>query len=242
MIHGFINDRANCWLNTLIQVLLSCKKIMNWALKIHSCAGDKLVSLLSNELILLREKNSYSPGFIEYMMFIDKDSRTKSVEEAFDHFVNGAKIEQLFRMRYKCEFVCKCGYKSETYDNMNILRIPLGETFDYLLNHKTSIDFICSCGNNIVERNDSLVELNDICVLCCNKTNLNFPNELKLKRDGTPIIYRLVASVEHVNGHYYACCRREEVWYLMNDENIIKLREFVNTANTYLLIYENCEV
>ena len=255
---GFTNTGAICWLNALIQSLLSCsvfnKTILENKDDLQKTDLGRLLFLLVRDSLMEKSTNHYT-GAIRNVLTSQKNFGfgQECAEEGF-HFLidalNSNPVSYALTHRFRCSTVCfECKrvfsegedvnftVKMFHYDGMNAF-------LDELKYQVSDIDGRCTCGSEI-KRIYRLTMLPEIVIVVFNKFKhkklITFPQRFELDSlGGEKMIFKQVAQIEHSGnmngGHYWAHCLRQGSVYCMNDSSCTR-GSFNPTPNTYMVFY-----
>lgn len=261
---GFVNTGSLCYLNSMIQSLLSCaplnefllanekkyrtNKLLNTYINIlkkvkclegiTTCIDDN-VELLRN---ILEYQQSSHFGFSQedasecFLLFLDS--------------VNDKNIEKFFYHKYKCNIVClNCNDNQQIQQDTSCQFSPNQSDVDLIkflsFNSSKLEGYTCTkCQTtNDIYKSNILIEIPPIVIITINKFtqkfNTNYPEVLSFNAKNK-LVYKLASCIEHYgnmfSGHYICKSKRNSGVYLFNDASFSLSNLDINN-NTYILVY-----
>lgn len=256
---GLKNTTNNCWLNVILQALLSCSSV-NKSIAAYSNT-DKFVAFYKKHL--LGSQNSYGALFILNCFDVPtctlkgKINGMNDAAEALDFLISSfvQHVKRCFMMARMNGKNCSCKKMSretftiEAYDDISvesikneINKVPLGTCDKCKMPYDKTVSRLCMAREVICIQ---IVQEPD------RKVKRNFPEKLSFaSTDGGYINYQLVAQIELLgdlqNGHYVCRVLRNGVVYWISDETIYSDHdgvpiEFCPSENTVMLMYHCCD-
>jgi len=261
---GSHNTGAICWLNSLMQSLLSCPSFTKQVLEsqndlektevgmalynVVSCAmykHDRFAVTISN----LQKKMVKS-----LLKFgVGQECATEGLVHLID-LISTEAISKLFTYRVRCYSFCESCKDLQKHGidygiTLNLFHIthPITNDTEFIQNlkyHNSKTDIKCKCGY-LLTRRYYLTMVPPILVIVFNKFNNGtgqyIPTSVSLNGTENRILeYTQVAQIEHHGtmhgGHYFAKCLRSDGVYLLNDSSVSP-DKFSPTNNTYIVIY-----
>jgi len=252
---GLKNINSICFLNSLIQTLLSCKTFVNTIKnnKDSYMRENNIIGIIFFNIILKIENNISITNDNEILSIKMGLTGENCTHETFINLINILKIEKIFNMGYENNIYCtKCEKITQQFIN-NAITYELFHEQEKKKNFSKTInseleyltDYTCDfCKkNNIHLKQTNLIEANSIFVVMFNQYNEKtihlYENELILLNNK----YKLVAKINHKgslnNGHYWMDRYTDSGIYMINDEYIKKIEDDnKNNIYTYMLFYE----
>lgn len=257
---GISNTNSNCWLNSLMQALLSCPEFIKWigrkSLVQHNNVVVREVSSMINRGGSLNSDVSGASGnlngvyqfsreFMEAMSKFDPESSTKCADEAMLFLFNQfsvnllAENQRLFGITIKSSRPCSgCGNIGESKSVLPFVQLysnVVGDLGAWIMGAKESIIEgricdKCKCANAL-PITDKVVGLRVLLPIITGGFRAEFEEFIKVD----DFRYRLTASIEYMSGHYYAVCLRGEERMLFNDEYVRAVN--CMTSSPYVVIY-----
>lgn len=255
---GLRNIGSNCYLNSLVQVLLSIPAFCETVIKKKN--KSRLYSLL---YLLIIGKEKDTRGILQELINLQKNNRAyqlkfNSQEDAFEGFkliINELKLESLFNIRHKQRIFCSvCKHQiivpaktcaPEIFMNMNVntnVQEYIKENYNFPDGYKCENCESRNDNSPVIMQRYNLAMLSSVIVLSFSKTLISpeFPNKLFFKStDNKNLVYKLIAVIQHFGtqhgGHYTATAIRGEL-YNFNDSRVSRVPEFPK-ANVYLAFY-----
>lgn len=241
MINGFYNNGALCWMNSLLQALLSCE-IFYKTVKDETEITTHTLELL-HKMINSNSREQYSSLILDALGKDLKNTQPKNYEiicsgaqqSASEGFVllldciKSLEVKKLFYSRFNNDMV------SPFHTIFDIKRLADVGLIDYL-----KYDIIETEGKKIVR---SLTHAPHILVLIFNKYNkkilIEMPKEFNLS---SSLCYKLKSDILHSGnlngGHYVARGYRNGKYYMFNDNSVQEIESMKPTVNTYMMFYE----
>jgi ubiquitin C-terminal hydrolase len=249
---GLHNTGTVCYLNSLLQVLVSCTSLhyVEWSnnsleqfLKNIIMSGLKtdssvrLLSLLRTKLHNSNYANSFGNG-------------QESASEALTLLLNtidNPSLTNMFIHRFRYKLVCdNCHYLSDEIKDHCILfdLFHANEiSVENMAIQNTKLDSKCKCGSFLTKRS-VLTMLPEI--ICCifniyyTKSKHEFPLQLEFPSNNTTLKYRVVGQIEHSGslhgGHYWSRALRKKDIFLFNDMSY-NTSKFEPNDSTYMVFY-----
>lgn len=251
---GLKNINSICYLNSLIQSLLSCdifiKTIKNNKDKFME--ETNVIGLLFYNIIHKME-NDITIDTDNFIMSLKLDFVGQNCShEALLFIIDKLHFEKTFEMKYEKTIFCtKCDeitkqivdervmfeYFTDSKDNINISTKLINRQIDTIEDYKCDIckeknKHVCLC---------DLISSKDIFVLTLNqfyeKKKIKYENIINLST-GT---YKLVAKINHIGdmngGHYWMVRYKDDKTIAINDMEIKEINDNNNGINTYMLFY-----
>ena len=256
-LHGFINHNSICYLNSIIQCLLSCNLFVKYIVKIRE-EFSKKKNQLGEAFLKLILKNAKKDPETPYMsMEINKIMNINGQQCAAEmllKLIEDLKIEKLFEQKIEKSFYCMNCNKIVSLKN-DILYIH-----NYSPEDNTKNDF-----NKIINNNFTNIDDYD-CPKCKKKTKLIILNILEnvsnifvisfnkyIKKDiidfpETLILtnkkhkYQLVGIINHhgniMSGHYWTEIKRNNEFFNIDDSSVTKIDKYNILKDNFILFYE----
>ena len=256
-IHGFINHNSICYLNSILQCLLSCSKFVKYIVKIrdeYTQNNNKLGEAFL-KLILKNAKNDPETPYMS--MEINKIMNINGQQCASEmllKLIDDLKLEKLFEQKIEKSLYCMNCNKivSVKYDIAYIHNYTDSENNNDDSNKKINMNFNCIDDYNCdkCKKKTKLIMLNslektsDIFVISFNKyikkDIVNYPHILSLTNKKNK--YKLVGIINHhgniMSGHYWAEVIRNNNFYNVDDTSVQKINSFNNLKDNFILFYE----
>jgi len=257
---GLGNIGNTCYFNSLMQALLSCSALND---KIREIGNSNLLAMAYNRMYTGECTNvGELLRIIMHKRKVKKQVNTLHVnwqEDAHEGLMLmledlGDETDKQLYIRYKTKLSCVgCGNSKVVDDEHHEAPEIFIDYYDghplpvYLRNHQTTPDdYKCDkCGQiGTTKKIKMLCRLsNIICVTFkkyANKSNISFPMEFAIDGKSGPMIYKIVAQIEHMGGqgggHYVARGLRNGQVFLF-DDSMTSASKFEPTANTYMVFY-----
>lgn len=248
----FINNSAICWFNSLIQMLLSSKNFLRVASKYPENHILKTICDLSDKRDVV-DISSFATYIVSEFrrLKLSFDISNEDTHEALLYLlevINVKEIEGLFKLVYKEEI--KCGWcdnvrastvTEHKYISIYSSRLNLKE----IARSVTKLeDMVCtSCKSKDICKAEILDTYPSIFIFLTpeiNKKEVQFASTLTFKGD-LEIKYKLHSVIKYtgssMSGHYYLYCKRESIWYLINDTAIWEKKPELDIHNR-MFIYD----
>ena len=264
--YGLENDGALCFMNAMVQSVLSLEYIMK---AIHDYTGDREIvktfkdsirssasgtpdALLSRKLIDLIAKDSTD----KFVKELARRGRQNSASEAFIALVDKIGLDGYFTSSYRKKITCsECGHESTTKDNFVMLPLFFlkhdeNVTSNKLRTAESELEgYKCGgCGKADTSKEFAkLSVLAPYLVLQFNqygrKKHYKYPAELYFTTvKYGDIVYKAKAQVEHSGslggGHYTAKVMRKGGCYAISDTSVSKIEGMTSSSSVYFVIYE----
>lgn len=252
---SLVNRGNACWLNTLLQVLMSCESVVNYSTS-HS---DDLSTYL---LILLRGNDVASRIANELRLRLTKSScrRVNMLTGGQECILEGLNLilsatdstfGNLFLVRMNVKRQCSsCGMcRTDEPCESKFVDINTSMTETEMAAHVKSTSCVLDgykcprcAGVSTTQQKYQLAHAPSVLVMKYpEKKQLDFPQSFKINGATCDFRYELVGQVEHTGnaygGHYYAnVLRNDEIWRV--DDTSITPSEYSTTGNTTMLFYQ----
>ncbi len=258
---GFDNVGANCWLNTMLQCLISCTSFNQY---MQDNVDAFVLNPAGREYIKILEENEPN-GSIAFLHALVKSvkkpnslklSGQQCCHEGMTKFTEclmQPRIERMFEWIYRVEIECpSCKEKSITRDTSNFVQhsvtydLPVEKFVDALRNREVVIvDYVCGkCKTKShTTRRECLVRAGEIVCVTLGKyqTTKQFPTTFQIVSKKGTLNYKLVAIADHwgdhSGGHYAARVLRQGHWYTCNDTSVSTASP-TPTGSESMLMYE----
>ena len=254
--NGLQNNGSNCYLNSMIQCLLSCKTFNNFVFnlppnvftteykQIYNSGGD-----CRRILQFIIDSTNGSTNTLHYGMQEDSNEGFILLIDAISKL--SVDVNKLFDIRYISKYICICGNSHTNNDEKCDIFISYDNSTvpfqDYIKNQKTILqDYTCpSCNKRgTTTQVKMLCRISDIVAVVMKKytkkEHISLPSMFQIKTFSGMNDYKLVAAVDHFGsmsgGHYIAKAYRGNKSYIFND-SIINPQPLEITQNTYLAFY-----
>ena len=241
MINGFYNNGSLCWMNSLLQALLSCEIFYSTVKKETNLDTNTLKEL--HNMIKSNSRESYSSTILEALGKDLKESQPKNYEiicsgaqqSASEGFIllldciKSLEIKKLFYSKFDN------GMLQPYHTLFDIKRLSEVGLIDYL-----KYDIIDTEDKKLVRK---LTHAPYILVFIFNKYNQKIIIEMPKTFNLTPSIkYILKSDILHSGslggGHYVARGYRNDKCYMFNDTSVHEIEDMTPSANTYMMFYE----
>lgn len=253
-IVGLKNINSICYLNALIQSLLSCKKF------IEAIKNNKDKFMNETNVIGLLFYNIINK--MENEIIIDTDNYIMSLKlnffgencshEALTFIIDKLHFEKLFNIKFEKTIYCT------NCDEITHQKIDTCAMYEYFTNSDDSNESFTNVINRQIEtiNNDykcdickekkkhiflhDLILSGDIFVIIFNQYNekkeINYEKKINLSTG----VYELVAKINHIgnanSGHYWMVRYTNNKTIAINDMQIMDINDN-NSSNTYMLFY-----
>ena len=251
---GLTNIGSICYLNSLLQALLSCTSFVQQIY--HTASGNPIIKQFIN--VCMYNKTISNFGINMYNI-LNKHFHAAlygqhCFHEVFDILMDSIstinELSQLFSHTYKTYSFCtKCDRWSrhkDSVENAFMINSETKITEDCIQTPEIQLDNLeCTTCKDRSQKKIRYVlsVIPEILVIISQnyekKQYIEFPPTLKFT---DKLQYIAVAQIEHIgsrtDGHYWTCCRRDlsETWYCC-DDGVITKTEFKPTINTYAIFY-----
>lgn len=261
---GFRNTGAICWLNSLMQSLLSCPSFTRAVLRADQELGrTKLGSILYaltrdslNNSATTHYTGQLRAAIVEQKHFgYGQECAAEGLTLMMDA-IKSPTVTDVLTYRYRVGrvcFPCKAVVDDSSKESPGhaIRMFHYDGTSDFMDSLKLQVDeldhsaFQCDCGK-MQSRVYRLTMLPEVVVVQFNKFYgkklLPFPEQFTVDgTSGKKMIFRQTAQIEHSGsmsgGHYWALCRRADGVYCLNDQSCTRVPGFAPTANTHMVFY-----
>lgn len=260
---GFDNIGANCWLNTMLQTLMSCTGFNQY---MQENSDSFVLSPVGKEYLKILEENE-SDGSIQFLYAFAaslkkpntlKISGQQCAHEGLTKFtecLSQVRIDRMFEWIYRTEIECPtCGEKSITRDVSNSVQhvvtydLPADKFIDAIRNREGIItEYTCEkCKvKSNTTRKEKLVRAGEIICVTMEKSQIirKFPESFIIASNKGDLSYKLVAIADHYGsysgGHYAARVLRQGRWFRCNDTQV-SLSNPIPTGSESMLLYEMC--
>lgn len=254
---GFRNIGAICWMNSLMQSLLSCPTFMKTVIRNRESLTQnelgKILYELVDDAVSGNDTSQYTCMMRNVLMQRKHfATRQECAHEGFhmimDLLSNDA-IAEVFLHRVRYYLACSSCKKSRVCENrsnfiINLTHYAKNDDFMEALRMRSSdTEVKCECGE-MMKQIDILTMVPEIVVVAFekfyNKKDLYFPQTFDITdKSGKKMIFKQVAQIEHSGsmngGHYVARCLRDNI-YQFNDLSVSP-SSLTPTPNTYMVFY-----
>lgn len=255
-IHGFINHNSICYLNSILQCLLSCPKFVKLIVKLrdkYKENNNKLAEAFLKLILKNAKKDSETPYMSIEINKIMKMNGQQCAAEMLLKIIEDLKLESLFEQKIEKTFYCmNCNnivsVKKDISYIYNFSETDISNNFVKKINMNcTHIDDYkcdkCRKKSKLIILN-SLENVEDIFIISFNKyikkDLIDFPETISLTNK--KIKYQLVGIIDHVGnlsgGHYWAQIKRNDKYYHADDSTIRPINNFEKLKNNFILFYE----
>lgn len=262
-IHGFINHNSICYLNSILQCLLSSTKFVRYIVnhrEEYSKHKNKYTMKLSETFLKLILKNAKNDSDVAYMSVeINKIMNIigqQCAAEMLLKIIEDLNLENLFELKIEKSFYCmNCNNivsikKDVSYiNNISLNPDALSKNFTKKIN--TDLNYIDDYQCNKCKQKTKLIILNnldktsELFIISFNKyikkDLVEFPETILLTDKKIP--YQLIGIINHIGsyqsgGHYWAEIKRNSGYYNIDDTSINKIDKFNIIKNNFILFYE----
>ena len=247
---GFINQNSNCWMNSLLQSLLSLSSFITFIKKNQNTYTSKYIKKLykGNNVMAAKASVSLFDEVRKYKPksnFVTKSSSGdfQCVHEAFTELIDLLNINKLFNVSTTKYIICKRKGKtivSKKKEVSSYIFIDDEKMFDNIGYNSTKIgNYLCS---KCKFKHDvlSCVEIQKTSDIVCvvlnkflKKTMMKVPLFITIMNKK----YFLVANIKHLGGHYICEIYRKKFIYLADDIRISKKENYNIDHNSFVLFY-----
>jgi ubiquitin C-terminal hydrolase len=251
-IHGFVNHNSICYLNSILQSLLSCKKFVKHIINNREEYPENSLPKIIIELILKNAKKDSDAPYLSVK--INNNMKYRGQQCAYEillKIIEDCKTESIFQNKIEKTFYCfNCNDSvkviSETCYIFNYFEInnknftkKINVNFTDISDYKCDK---CKKTSNLIIVN-TLKTTSEIFVISFNKfikkDTIEFPDELLLTDKKKK--YKLVSSINHMGstsgGHYWCETKRNEKIYHIDDMSINEIKDIERNQNNFLLFY-----
>jgi len=258
---GFNNIGSNCWLNTMLQALMSCtgfnkymeENVDSFVLNpvgqayleiLNENEPDSSIKFLSSLIKTMKKPNS---------LRLSGQQCTHEGLTKFIECLSQVRIDRMFEWIYRAEIECpSCGEKSITRDINNSVQhvvtydMPVDKFVSSLRNREVvATGYTCEkCKvKSDTTRKENLVRAGEIICVTMEKASIirQFPEKFEITSSKGNLKYMLVAIVDHYGsyggGHYMARVLRQGKWFLCNDIQVSPSNP-KSTGSESMLMYE----
>ena len=263
---GLHNNGIICFLNSLLQALMSCTSLTDIVLNTDTTHP---IGILYKKMLA----DAIAGNRIDYYseILINAISTTlnkKNVifgnmqEDCFEcltymlDILNDNTVTRLFEHRYELNIQCCACHnivrKEDTSIAMIVQKSDTTDIYNSIRRQYPLIDnYRCSsCGDmDHMRYVRALRMLPEILILILDKYNekwnSDFPHELEFpSTNGNKLRFSIIAQIHHSGsisgGHYWATCKRQNGIYTFNDDTV-HADSFKPTRETYMLWYHICD-
>lgn len=254
---GLRNVGNTCYLNSMVQCLLSCDSF-----------NEFVFNMRSNTFMTEYKRLYYSGGDVGGVLkfIIDGTSGSAntlhfgSQEDSNEGFMllmdaisKHGDVNSVFNIRYISEYHCSlCGYMQTNKDDECEIFIsyesPSIDFTNYIKLQTNHIaDYKCpKCGKTGgTLQTKKLCRVSDVIVVLMKKYThkelILLPKKFTIQTFTKPNEYNLVGTIEHhgsqSGGHYVAQCIRQNKEYMFNDASVTRHSVSI-TPNTYVAFYQ----
>jgi hypothetical protein len=265
-VHGFINHNSICYLNSILQCLLSSSKLVKHIVKNreeYSKKKNNYIVKLSDAFLRLILKNAKNESDVAYMSVeINKIMNIlgqQCAAEMLLKIIEDLNLEHLFEQKIEKSFYCmNCNNivsikRDIAYINNISLEDNNSETLSKNFIKKINMDFnyIDDYQCNKCKKKTKLIILNcldkvsDLFIISFNKyikkDLIQFPENILLTEK--KIKYQLIGIINHIGdyrsgGHYWSEIKRNSCYYNIDDTAVQKIDNFNIIKNNFILFYE----
>jgi len=228
---GFKNIGAICYFNSILQALLNINPFRKCSFLDNFLRNDNEWDDLFSSKLLNNICNGYLPG-------------NQSASEYLLLLIDKFDLYKLFEKKYKISRECVFCNKNFTSIDTDIIGLINDNFIEVFTTESIILDFNCDNCKQKTKLNEKsgLIELSSIVAVSCNKyfekKNIKYPLQFRVNNN----FYNLKSVVEHVGnlsgGHYIAKVKKNDKYFLIDDNNVIEISDIDPTNNTYLLFYE----
>lgn len=259
---GLINNTFICYLNSVIQSLLSCNKIIKEIMNLreeYNRHDNKIGKLMINIIIkMINNNNNINEVDMIRQLLNYKDYNCSS--ELLCDLIDNLKLDKLFEIKYDSS-ITKCNYcsKNPITNKENIINIyaeyshykhisknkiktySFDDNIEDIENQTNIItDYTCPLCNRVNDfmiSKSKLLKTSDILVILVKQTDDN-TNFVSLKRFITinGIVYVLFSVIYYSNAHYLMVRCKDSGITIINDRSV-EYKQYINFNNNRLYPY-----
>jgi ubiquitin C-terminal hydrolase len=242
---GLSNIGNSCYLNSVIQALLSCHNfnamMIIWETK--NISTEEYNKILKGDV-------SHAGSLLQTIMgkglhYGHQEDAHEGLLLLLDAF--GDEVSKVFTIKHRTKFKCICGFRNIIKGSPELFIDYYGQDSSLesylLLQTIQPNDYRCdSCKRvNTTRMIKKLYSISDIIIVTFKKyyckNPIDFPTQITL---ASSLRYQLVAQIEHFGGphggHYVTRALRQGTVYLFNDSSIT-VSNFEPTPHTYMIYY-----
>lgn len=255
-VHGFINHNSICYLNSILQCLLSCSKFVKLIVKLREEYKNNNNKLAETFLKLIL-KNAKKDNEVTYLSVeINKIMGMygqQCAAEMLLKIIEDLKLEQLFEQKIEKTFYCmNCNNIVSTKKDVsyiyNFSTEDVSDNFTKKINMNLNYinDYKCSkcCKKSKLIILNSLENTSDLFIISFNKyiqkDLIDFPEQIILTDNKKK--YELVGIINHSGnlhgGHYWSQIKRNNTFYNIDDTSVNHIDKFEKLKNNFILFYE----
>lgn len=252
---SLVNRGNACWLNTLLQVLMSCESVVNYSTSHSDDLSTYLLILLRGNDVASRIANELRLRLVmrDCPMVNMLTGGQECIREGLNLMLSATDdtFGDLFLVRMSIRRQCSACGACKTDDPCKSMYIDINKsmTETEMAAHVKSSSCVldgykcprCECIST-TRQEYRLTRTPPVLILnYSEKKRLDFPQSFKIKGREFDFRYELVGQVEHMGGayggHYYAnVSRNDEVWRV--DDTSITPSGYSATGDTTMLFYQ----
>lgn len=227
---GLRNCGATCYMNAVIQCIYSSPVLID---ALSKYTGDcKFTNLLKDPAKNIASIIAHFPKFALGTPY-DSHEALLSIIDVIEHSLG----RELFYGEYKTKYVSKTESHEKSYAYSMLMFYPGDDgNLCTLFEESEKMEYITKQNNEFVCKRVTYTSFPKV-IICMfwNRRSITLPDTFKDKK-----LRSIVIHIGHESaGHYVALIRRDDEWYLADDESIRKIGDLPSSIQPYLAFYSD---